>query len=78
MSEKAWIRINGHSLTRSLENWKTAYLWRREEIVSDGEGCVSKEILIKEFQQMFQNLENVKHLYKPHGIGGVTMTIKVI
>jgi hypothetical protein len=33
---------------------------KKEEIVSEGEGCVSKEILIKEPEQMFQNLENVE------------------
>jgi hypothetical protein len=32
----------------------------KEEIVSEGEGCVSKDILIKELKQMFRNLENVK------------------
>jgi hypothetical protein len=32
----------------------------KEEIPSEGEGCVSKEILIKEFEQMFRNLETVK------------------
>jgi uncharacterized protein with ParB-like and HNH nuclease domain len=31
-----------------------------EEIASAGEGCVSKEILIKELEQMFRNLETVK------------------
>jgi hypothetical protein len=34
----------------------------RKEIASEGEGCVSKEILIKELQQTFQNLETVKQL----------------
>jgi hypothetical protein len=32
----------------------------KEEIVSEGEGCVSKEILIKELEQMFRNSETVK------------------
>jgi hypothetical protein len=32
----------------------------KEEIASEGEGCVSKEILIKELEQMFRNLETVK------------------
>jgi predicted RNA-binding protein with PIN domain len=32
----------------------------KEEIASDGEGRVSKEILVKELKQMFRNLENVK------------------
>jgi hypothetical protein len=32
----------------------------KEEITSEGEGCVSKEILIKELEQMFRNLETVK------------------
>jgi hypothetical protein len=31
-----------------------------EEIASEGEGCVSKEILIKELEQMFRNLGTVK------------------
>jgi hypothetical protein len=30
------------------------------EIASEGEGCVSKEILINELEQMFRNLETVK------------------
>jgi hypothetical protein len=30
-----------------------------EEIPSEGEGCVSKEILIKKLEQMFRNLETV-------------------
>jgi hypothetical protein len=33
----------------------------KEEIASEIEGCVSKEILIKELEQMFRNLETVKH-----------------
>jgi hypothetical protein len=32
----------------------------KEEIASEGEGSVSKEILIKELDQMFRNLETVK------------------
>jgi hypothetical protein len=32
----------------------------KEESASEGEGCVSKEILIKELEQMFRNLETVK------------------
>jgi hypothetical protein len=32
----------------------------KEEIASEGEGCVSKEILIKEIEQVFRNLETVK------------------
>jgi hypothetical protein len=32
----------------------------KEEIASEGQGCVSKEILIKELEQMFRNLETVK------------------
>jgi hypothetical protein len=32
----------------------------KEEIESEGEGCVSKEILIKELEQMFRNLEIVE------------------
>jgi hypothetical protein len=32
----------------------------KEEIASEGEGCVSKEILLKELEQMFRNLETVK------------------
>jgi hypothetical protein len=32
----------------------------KEEIASDGEGRVLKEILIKELEQMFRNLETVK------------------
>jgi hypothetical protein len=31
-----------------------------EEIASDGEGSVSKQILIKELEQMFRNLETVE------------------
>jgi hypothetical protein len=34
---------------------------KKEEIASEGEGCVSKEMLIKELEQMFRNLETVKH-----------------
>jgi hypothetical protein len=33
---------------------------KKEGIASEGEGCVSKEILIKELEQMFRNLETVK------------------
>jgi hypothetical protein len=33
---------------------------KKEEIVSEGEVCLSVEILIQELQQMFQNLETVK------------------
>jgi hypothetical protein len=32
----------------------------KEEIASEGEGCVSKEILIKELEQTFRNLKTVK------------------
>jgi hypothetical protein len=32
----------------------------KEKIASEGEGCVSKEILIKELEQVFRNLETVK------------------
>jgi hypothetical protein len=32
----------------------------KEEIASEGEACVSKEILIKELEQMFRNLVTVK------------------
>jgi hypothetical protein len=32
----------------------------KEEIASEGEGCVSKEILIKKLEQMFRNLGTVK------------------
>jgi hypothetical protein len=32
----------------------------KEETASEGKGCVSKEILIKELEQMFRNLETVK------------------
>jgi hypothetical protein len=32
----------------------------KEEIASEGEGRVSKGILIKELEQMFRNLETVK------------------
>jgi hypothetical protein len=34
----------------------------KEEIASEGEGCVSEEILIKELEQMFRNLETVKQI----------------
>lgn len=33
---------------------------KKEEFASEGEGYVSKEILIKELEKMFQNLETVK------------------
>lgn len=33
---------------------------KKEGFASEGEGCVSKEILIKELEKMFQNLETVK------------------
>jgi CRISPR/Cas system-associated protein Csm6 len=36
---------------------------QKEEIASEGEGCVSKEILIKEVEQMFRNLETVNKLW---------------
>jgi hypothetical protein len=32
----------------------------KEKTASEGQGCVSKEILIKELEQMFRNLETVK------------------
>jgi hypothetical protein len=32
----------------------------KAEIASEGEECVSKEILIKELEQMFRNLETDK------------------
>jgi hypothetical protein len=32
----------------------------KEEIESEGEGCVSKEILIRELEQIFRNLETAK------------------
>jgi hypothetical protein len=32
----------------------------KEETASEGEGRVSKEILIKELEQMFRNLDTVK------------------
>jgi hypothetical protein len=32
----------------------------KEEIVTEGEECISKEIMLKELKQMFQNLETVK------------------
>jgi predicted RNA-binding protein with RPS1 domain len=32
----------------------------KEELVTEGDGCVSKEILIKELDQMFRNFETVK------------------
>jgi hypothetical protein len=32
----------------------------KQEIASEGEGCVSKEILMKGLEQMFRNLETVK------------------
>jgi hypothetical protein len=35
----------------------------RDEIASEGERCVSKEILIKELEQMFRNLETVKQQF---------------
>jgi hypothetical protein len=41
-----------------LQQRRTYY--KKEEIVSEGEGRVSKEILIKELDQMFRNLETVK------------------
>jgi hypothetical protein len=36
----------------------------KEEIVSEGEGCVFKAILTKELRQMFQNLGTVKHKFR--------------
>jgi hypothetical protein len=33
---------------------------KKEEIASEGEGCVSKEILIKELEGVFRNVETVK------------------
>jgi hypothetical protein len=35
---------------------------KKEGIASEGEGCASKEILIKGLKQMFQNLETVKQI----------------
>jgi hypothetical protein len=32
----------------------------KEEVTSEGEGCVAREIMVKEFKQMFRNLETVK------------------
>jgi hypothetical protein len=32
----------------------------RKEMASEGERCVSKEILLKELEQIFRNLETVK------------------
>jgi hypothetical protein len=34
----------------------------KEEIAFEGEGCVSEEILVKELEEMFRNLENVKQI----------------
>jgi hypothetical protein len=45
----------------------TAHLRRRKEMVSEAEGCVSKQILIKELQQIFRNVETFKRLHKPYG-----------
>jgi hypothetical protein len=40
-------------LTHALCNWSN----EKEETASDGEEWVSKEILIQQLEQMFQNLE---------------------
>jgi hypothetical protein len=55
MSESAWIYVHIHSLSCASHNWR-----KRDQIASESDGRVLKEILIKELQQMFQNLENVK------------------
>jgi hypothetical protein len=53
--------LDSHSLTRTLQNWSNSVTYdEKEEIASEGEGCVSKEILIKKLEQMFRNLETVK------------------
>jgi hypothetical protein len=47
-----------------LEDWNQKRIptgtIKKEEIASEGEGCVSKEILIKKLEQMFRNLETLK------------------
>jgi hypothetical protein len=37
---------------------------KKKEIASEGEGCVSKKILIKELEQIFQNFETVKFVFR--------------
>jgi hypothetical protein len=34
----------------------------KEEVASEGEGCVLKEILIMELEESFRNLETVKQI----------------
>jgi hypothetical protein len=58
--ENAWIHIHSHSLTDVIELEQQHTYNEKEEIVSEGEGCVSKEILIKELEHMFRNLETIR------------------
>jgi hypothetical protein len=51
------MRIHSHTLTE-LEQQRTYY--EKNEITSEGDGCIPKEILIKELEQMFQNLGSIK------------------
>jgi hypothetical protein len=55
--------LDSHSLSPTdmdLTEWEQHTYDEKKEIVSEGEGCVSKEILIQEFKQMFPNLETVE------------------
>jgi hypothetical protein len=37
---------------------------KKKEIASEGEGCVSKEILIKEFEHIFKHFETVEFVFR--------------
>jgi hypothetical protein len=62
------VRECRHSHSQPLSDTDLSELGQRltygekEEIASEGEGCASKEILIKELEQMFRNLETVKQI----------------
>jgi hypothetical protein len=57
-------RLDSHSKpltdTELIELEQQRTYDEKEEIASEGKGRVSKEILIKELEQMFRNLETVK------------------
>jgi hypothetical protein len=63
-SPKVRERLDSHSQaltdTDLIELEEQRAYDEEEEIASEGEGCVSKEILIKEVEQMFRTLETVK------------------
>jgi hypothetical protein len=66
VSENAWIRIHSHLLTRTdLRELEQQHTYNeKKEIASEGEECVLKEILIKELEQIFQNFETVKFVFR--------------